>query len=79
MHIASLHTLTHRHDFSLHNHRAEKRTRMVIALTAFMMAAEIAAGIVFGSMALLADGWHMGTCGGSGNRSLCLLVCPPPC
>jgi cation diffusion facilitator family transporter len=37
----------------------EKRTRAVIALTACMMVMEIAAGYVFGSMALLADGWHM--------------------
>jgi cation diffusion facilitator family transporter len=33
----------------------------VIALTLTMMVIEIAAGMVFGSMALLADGWHMGT------------------
>lgn len=32
---------------------------IVIALTGTMMAVEIAAGIVFGSMALLADGLHM--------------------
>jgi len=34
---------------------------MVLYLTAVTMAAEIAAGLAFGSMALLADGWHMGT------------------
>lgn len=39
----------------------EARTRWVVALTAVMMVAEIVAGIHFGSMALLADGWHMGT------------------
>jgi cation diffusion facilitator family transporter len=33
----------------------------VIALTLVMMVVEIAAGMAFGSMALLADGWHMGT------------------
>jgi cation diffusion facilitator family transporter len=33
----------------------------VIGLTAVMMVVEIVAGLVFGSMALLADGWHMGT------------------
>jgi cation diffusion facilitator family transporter len=37
----------------------EQRTRVVIALTAAMMAVEIGAGIAFGSMALLADGLHM--------------------
>jgi Co/Zn/Cd efflux system component len=37
----------------------ERRTRIVISLTAAMMILEIAAGVVLGSMALLADGWHM--------------------
>jgi cation diffusion facilitator family transporter len=37
----------------------EFRTIVVIAVTATMMVVEIAAGIVFGSMALLADGLHM--------------------
>jgi cation diffusion facilitator family transporter len=37
----------------------ERRTHLVIVLTAVMMALEIAAGLLFGSMALLADGWHM--------------------
>ncbi|MCP5367225.1 MAG: CDF family Co(II)/Ni(II) efflux transporter DmeF [Hyphomicrobiales bacterium] len=41
--------------------RGERRTRLVIALTAVMMVAEIAAGLAFGSLALLADGWHMAT------------------
>lgn len=43
------------------NSSAEKRTWYVIALTLFMMIAEIGGGMIFGSMALLADGWHMGT------------------
>ena len=34
-------------------------TRVVIVLTAVMMVGEIIAGVVFGSMALLADGLHM--------------------
>jgi cation diffusion facilitator family transporter len=37
----------------------EKRTLIVVAITAVMMVVEIAAGLVFGSMALLADGLHM--------------------
>lgn len=49
----------HRHDFHLHNPIAARRTRQVMWLAAVMMAIEIAAGTVFGSMALLADGWHM--------------------
>jgi cation diffusion facilitator family transporter len=39
----------------------ERRTWFVVALTLVMMVGEIAAGSFFGSMALLADGWHMGT------------------
>lgn len=37
----------------------ERRTRIVIGLTAVMMVIEVVSGIIFGSMALLADGWHM--------------------
>ena len=50
----------HSHDFVPSSHRrGERQTRIVIALTAAMMVIEIAAGSVFNSMALLADGWHM--------------------
>ena len=41
--------------------RNERRTWLVVGLTAAMMVAEIAAGLVYGSMALIADGWHMST------------------
>jgi cation diffusion facilitator family transporter len=41
--------------------RRERATRRVIALTVVTMVAEIAAGQLFNSMALLADGWHMGS------------------
>lgn len=41
--------------------KAEKKTTFVLFLTAVTMVAEISAGIFFGSMALLADGWHMAT------------------
>jgi cation diffusion facilitator family transporter len=61
MHSDQVPQLMHQHDFSRHNQQAEKKTYLVIVLTAIMMAVEIAAGIAFGSMALLADGWHMGT------------------
>lgn len=40
---------------------AERRTRWVVLLTIVMMVVEIVAGTMFRSMALLADGWHMGT------------------
>ena len=50
----------HDHIFLGDNHeRNERRTWFVIVLTATMMVAEITAGTVFGSMALVADGWHM--------------------
>jgi cation diffusion facilitator family transporter len=38
---------------------AERRTLWVLILTAITMVIEISAGLWFGSMALLADGWHM--------------------
>src|SRR5438552_13854671 len=41
--------------------RNEGRTRIVLILTLITMVVEIAAGTAFGSMALLADGWHMGS------------------
>ena len=53
---------THDHMFLGHGHaRAERRARLAAALTAIFMAVEIAAGLLFGSMALLADGIHMAT------------------
>lgn len=47
--------------FSYFDSENEKRTRYVLALTFVTMVLEIGAGTIFGSMALLADGWHMGT------------------
>ena len=49
----------HVHVYDQHNPIAERRTRQVMWLTAAMMVVEIVAGTLFGSMALLADGWHM--------------------
>jgi cation diffusion facilitator family transporter len=62
MHEHSLAQWTHEHVFlgPKHDHN-ERRTWFVVALTAVMMVGEIAAGSIFGSMALLADGWHMAT------------------
>ncbi len=52
----------HSHSFGQDQKRpAELRTFVVIALTSAMMIVEISAGIAFGSMALLADGLHMGS------------------
>lgn len=52
----------HDHVFSQDKRRAgEKRTLLIVVITAVMMVVEIAAGLVYGSMALLADGLHMGS------------------
>ncbi len=51
----------HSHNYALDTSTAERRTRIVIALTATMMIVEIAAGLAYNSMSLLADGWHMST------------------
>ncbi|MBR1126507.1 CDF family Co(II)/Ni(II) efflux transporter DmeF [Bradyrhizobium lablabi] len=62
MHSHSLDQWTHDHVYLGHKHdRHERRTWFVVALTAVMMVGEIVAGTLFGSMALLADGWHMAT------------------
>ena len=51
----------HEHVFDVGNRAGERRTWIVVALTAATMVAEIVAGTITGSMALLADGWHMAT------------------
>lgn len=62
MHELKLHRWQHHHSFGTSERTAgESRTWWVIALTLVMMTIELAAGTAFGSMALLADGWHMGT------------------
>jgi len=44
-----------------HNKAGERRTRWVVAIAAVMMVGELTVGWITGSMALTADGWHMGT------------------
>lgn len=62
MHSHSLDQWTHEHTFLGEKHTEnERRTWFVVAITVVMMVGEIVAGSVFGSMALLADGWHMAT------------------
>lgn len=61
MHIHTLNQWQHSHDFSVHQGQAEQNTKVVMLITAVTMIAEIVAGTIFGSMALLADGWHMAT------------------
>ena len=61
-----LEELARDHDFLGESHdRNARRTMWVVALTAVMMVAEIAAGLITGSMALLADGFHMATHAGA--------------
>lgn len=61
MHKETLETWQHSHYFIVHSQKSEKKTQIVMALTAVTMVVEIIAGMIFGSMALLADGWHMAT------------------
>jgi len=56
----------HSHVFLGADHaRAERRTWAVIALCTAMMIVEIVGGHLFGSIALVADGWHMSTHAGA--------------
>jgi cation diffusion facilitator family transporter len=59
-----------RHDLAAHVHHeeedefnraGERRTLVVVLLAFIMMIGEITGGLISGSMALTADGWHMGT------------------
>jgi cation diffusion facilitator family transporter len=61
MHNQTLQQWQHDHDFSIQNKQGEQRTFYVLILTAITMVVEVIAGTYYGSMALLADGWHMGT------------------
>ncbi len=62
MNAKEQHPRKHHHVFGNDQHqKGERRTRWVVAITLVMMAIEIVAGMAFGSMALLADGWHMAT------------------
>ena len=61
MDYASLERWRHSHQFTTHNQQGERHAYYVLLLTVVTMVIEIVAGTVYGSMALLADGWHMGT------------------
>jgi cation diffusion facilitator family transporter len=65
-HILDIEDHKHTHHFQADmDGSAERRTYRVIALTLAMMVVEVVGGYIFGSMALLADGWHMGTHAGA--------------
>lgn len=58
--------LEHGHYYaSGHEEESEKRTLIVVVITSVMMVVEVACGIIYNSMALLADGWHMFTHAGA--------------
>ena len=62
MRTKTTHPSQHDHIFGQDKVRpGERRTLWVIAITATMMVVEIATGLAYGSMALLADGLHMGS------------------
>ena len=66
MHTHSIEPWQHAHMFLGQRHdRHERRTWFVVALTAAMMVTEIIGGTLFGSMAVVADGWHMSTHAGA--------------
>jgi cation diffusion facilitator family transporter len=66
MHSHSVDRWQHQHAFLGAGHdRHARRTWFVVALTATMMVVEIVGGGWFGSMALVADGWHMSTHAGA--------------
>ena len=61
MAIHDLSVWQHNHAYDSGNRAGERRTWIVVAITAATMVAEIVAGLITGSLALLADGWHMAT------------------
>jgi cation diffusion facilitator family transporter len=60
-HTHDLQPWQHAHVFDTGNRLGERRTLWVLVITLVTMGVEITAGWWTGSMALLADGWHMGT------------------
>src|SRR5215813_3726321 len=66
MHSETIGNWSHDHTFLGARHEEnERRTWLVVALTAAMMIVEIVGGTIYGSMALVADGWHMSTHAGA--------------
>ncbi len=61
MHHSELSSWQHEHRYTTGSPGGERRTLLVTGLTAAMMILEIGAGHYLRSMALFADGWHMGT------------------
>jgi len=61
MHREQIESWQHHHIFNVEKKSIEKSTFIVVIITFITMIAEIFFGWISNSMALLADGWHMGT------------------
>ena len=61
MHNEQIELWQHQHIFNVAKKTIEKRTLIVVIITFVTMITEILFGWISNSMALLADGWHMGT------------------
>jgi cation diffusion facilitator family transporter len=61
MHTIAQQQIRHTHIFDQCTRNNERKTMVVIIITFLTMGVEISAGMLTGSMALLADGYHMGT------------------
>jgi cation diffusion facilitator family transporter len=61
MHAHDLSPWTHSHQFDAGSLHGERALRWVLVITLATMVVEITAGTITGSLALTADGWHMGT------------------
>ncbi|MBU3915279.1 CDF family Co(II)/Ni(II) efflux transporter DmeF [bacterium] len=61
MHNEKIELWQHHHMFNIEKKTVEKKTLIVVIITFITMIAEIIFGWITNSMALLADGWHMGT------------------
>jgi cation diffusion facilitator family transporter len=62
--MAATHDLSahaHHQDEGEHNKKGENRTKWVVGITVVMMIGELVVGFMTESVALQADGWHMGT------------------
>lgn len=70
MHIHCMDRYHHSHGDAGNTQSAERRVRLVLAVNLVCMIAEIVAGWVYGSLALLADGWHMASHAGALGISL---------
>jgi cation diffusion facilitator family transporter len=65
MHALDVERFKQSHDTARAHEKSERRTHIVLALTAIVMVVELVVGTMSNSLALTADGWHMGTHAGA--------------